>query len=194
MQFLFLFFWKNQNRMNKILDFFFFSLNPQSHSYWLFLVMYENFIKFLSPLSFKKYFLFLYFSLSAFSSFFLFPSHFFFLSLIYSLLHRSILDLNLHLYHRSVLGSSSSPSHAQPSISPLTHLLGFFGIHHAWLLRYPSPCQLTHSATWPSMGPTYFTIPILLGSFAEWTRWPTRNSGLDSAKSSCIFFFFFLLQ
>ena len=38
----------------------------------------KNIIKFLSPLSFKKYFLFLSFSLSGFSSFFLFPSHFFF--------------------------------------------------------------------------------------------------------------------
>ena len=48
------------------------------------------FIKFLSPLPLKKYFLFLSFSLSlslfGFSSFFLFPSHVFFLSLIYSLL------------------------------------------------------------------------------------------------------------
>ena len=38
----------------------------------------KNFIKFLSPLSFKTYFLFLSFSLSGFSSFFRFPSHFFF--------------------------------------------------------------------------------------------------------------------
>ena len=37
----------------------------------------KYFIKFLSPLSFKKYFLFLSFPLSGFSSFFLFPSHFF---------------------------------------------------------------------------------------------------------------------
>ena len=36
------------------------------------------FIKFLSPLSFKTYFLFLSFSLSGFSSFLLFLSHFFF--------------------------------------------------------------------------------------------------------------------
>ena len=152
------------------------------------------FIKFLSLLSFKKYFLFLSFSLSVFSSFFLFPSYFFFLSLIYSLLRRSVLDL----HRRSVLGSSSSSSHAADPSHPVLHLTTD---PLAWLLRYPSclaslvsQSTPTHSPAWPSMGPTYFTVPILLGSFAEWTCWPTRNSRLDSIKSSCIFFFFFLLQ
>ena len=80
------------------------------------------FIEFLSLLPLKKYFLFLFLSPpSLLSSFFLLI---FFLSLIYSLLRRSVLDLHLHLHlhHRSVLGSSSSPSHAADPSRPILHL------------------------------------------------------------------------
>ena len=62
-------------------------------------------IKFLSPLLFKKYFLFLSFSLSGFSFFFLFPSHFFF-SPSFTLCFADLFWI--HLHRRS---SSSSPSH-----------------------------------------------------------------------------------
>ena len=70
------------------------------------------FIKFLSPLPLKKIYslsFFFFLSLSGFSSFFLFPSHFFFLSLIYSLLRWSILDLH---HCRSSSSSPTLPSYA----------------------------------------------------------------------------------
>ena len=75
------------------------------------------FIEFLSPLSFKKYFLFLFLSPpSLISSFFLLI---FFLSLIYSLLRRSILDLH---HRRSSLSSPMLPSHAANPSRLVLHL------------------------------------------------------------------------
>ena len=91
------------------------------------------FIKFLSPLSFKKYFLFLSFSLSGFSSFSFFLLNFFFFpsstlcfaDLFWVHLHRHPTSpthlalsfiANLYLHHRPTL-----PSHAADPSRPILH-------------------------------------------------------------------------
>ena len=71
-------------------------------------------IKFLSPLLFKKYFLFLSFSLSGFSFFFLFPSHFFF-SPSFTLYFADLFWIHLHR-------RPTSPSHAADPSRPILHL------------------------------------------------------------------------
>ena len=79
------------------------------------------FIKFLSPLLLKKYFLFLSFSLSLSLRllFFLPLSFSFFFSLIYCMLCRSILDLH-HCWSSS--SSPTLPSHATDPYRPILHL------------------------------------------------------------------------
>ena len=147
------------------------------------------FIKFLSPLSFKKkniyiyiYFLFLS-SASLLSSFFVLI----FFSLPHLLFASPICSSFIFIaVPRRRPISPSLPSHRRPTrlASPVSIVLGFSGI----------PVHADPLANVALDGPRYFTIPILLGLFTEWTRWPTRNFGFDSAKSSCIFFFFFLLR
>ena len=141
------------------------------------------FIKFLSPLSFKFFFFFfslrlLFFLPFSFSFFFSLP-HLLFASPICSRL------IFIAVPRRRPI-SPSLPSHRRPTrlASPVSIVLGFSGI----------PVHADPLANVALDGPHYFTIPILLGLFAEWTHWPIRNFGFDSAKSSCIFFFFFLLQ
>ena len=144
------------------------------------------FIKFLSPLSFKKYFLFFFF-FSLWLLFFLPFSFSFFFSLPHLLFASLICSRFIFIaVPRRRPISPGLPSHHRPTrlASPASIVLGFSGI----------PVHADPLANVALDGPHYFTIPILLGLFAKWTRWPTRNSEFDSAKSSCIFFFFFLLR
>ena len=133
----------------------------------------------------KNIFSFFSFSLFGFSSFFLFPSHFFSLPhlLFASLICYGFIFITVP--HRRPI-SPNLPSHRRPTrlASSVSIVLGFSGI----------PVHADPLANVALDGPHYFTIPILLGLFAKWTPWPTRNSEFDSAKSSCIFFFFFLLR
>ena len=127
------------------------------------------FIKFLSPLSFKKYFLFFFFFSLRLLFFLPFSFSFFFLSLIYSLLRRF------------VLGWSSSPSHAADPSHPVFHLTAD---PLAWLLRYPSclaspvsQSMPTHSPTWPSMGPTTSPFRFFLDCSLSGLAGPLGTSG-----------------